>query len=321
MPTALITGIAGQDGAYLARRLVADGYRVVGLKLAGAIEPELVEYLTGVELVDGDLTDESSLADLLDAVRPDEVYNLAGLSSVALSWREPVLTAEVNGVAVVRLVELLRRRSADGGATRFLQASSAEIFGAPTTSPQDESTPVAPRSPYGLAKAFAHQYVGMARDAYGLHASSVILYNHESPLRPPAFVTRKITHAAAAISLGLQEDLVLGTLDVSRDWGFADDYVDAMIRAVRHHSPGDYVVATGVQHSLRDLLDTAFAHVGIDDWTPYVRTDPEFVRPSEIAAMVGDASRAREVLGWTPTTTFHDLVAAMVDHDLTRLRA
>ena len=320
MPLALVTGIAGQDGAYLARRLRSEGCHVIGLKLPGSLDPALEPFLSSVELVDVDLTDESSLAAVLDRSRPDEIYNLAGLSSVALSWQEPVLTSEINGVAVVRLLELIRRYPGARGPARFLQASSAEIFGSPEHSPQDESSPLAPVSPYGLAKAFAHQAVGIARAAHGLHASTVILYNHESPLRPASFVTRKITRAAAAISLGLETELALGTLDISRDWGFAGDYVDAMVRAVRHDVPSDYVVATGVQHTVRDLLDAAFRRAGIQDWAPYVRTDPDFVRPAEITAMVGDATRARTVLGWQPSTSFAELVSQMVDADLALLR-
>ena len=320
MPLALVTGIAGQDGAYLARRLRSEGCHVIGLKLPGSLDPALEPFLSSVELVDVDLTDESSLAAVLDRSRPDEIYNLAGLSSVALSWQEPVLTSEINGVAVVRLLELIRRYPGARGPARFLQASSAEIFGSPEHSPQDESSPLAPVSPYGLAKAFAHQAVGIARAAHGLHASTVILYNHESPLRPASFVTRKITRAAAAISLGLETELALGTLDISRDWGFAGDYVDAMVRAVRHDVPSDYVVATGLQHTLRDLLDVAFRRAGIQDWAPYVRTDPDLVRPAEITAMVGDATRARTVLGWEPSTSFAELVSRMVDADLALLR-
>ena len=321
VPIALVTGIAGQDGAYLADRLRSEGSHVIGLKLPGSVDPALEPFLSSVELLDVDLTDESSLSAVLDEHRPDEIYNLAGISSVALSWHEPVLTSEINGVAVVRLLELIRRFPAAHGPARFLQASSAEMFGSPARSPQDESTALAPVSPYGLAKAFAHQAVGIARAAHGLHASSVILYNHESPLRPVTFVTRKVTRAAAAISLGLETELVLGTLDVSRDWGFAGDYVDAMVRAVRHDVPGDYVVATGVQHTLRDLLDAAFRRAGVDDWAPYVRTDRDFARPVEITAMVGDATRARTVLGWEPSTSFTELVAGMVDADLALLRS
>lgn len=321
MRTALITGVAGQDGAYLSRLLTGQGTRVVGLKLPGPIEPDLAPFLEGVELVDGDLTDTLSLRSMLETHRPDEIYNLAGISSVARSWDQPVLTAQVNAVAVVGLLELVRELSEPGWTPRLLQPSSAEIFGQPAETPQRESTPLAPRSPYGLAKAFAHQAVQLAREAHGLHASTVILYNHESPLRPASFVTRKVTRAVAAISLGLQDELVLGDLGVSRDWGFAGDYVEAMVRAVRHPVPGDYVVATGVQHSLRDLIDTAFHRVGIDDWKRYVRSDPAFIRPAEISAMVGDASRARSELGWTPVTTFEDLVHLMVDADLEELRS
>jgi len=320
MTTALITGVYGQDGAYLSRRLLSEGCRVVGLKLEGPVPAALSDHLDGVELVDGDVTDVPAMGALLDAVRPDEVYNLAGLSSVAQSWSDPSVTAEVNGLAVVRLLELLRERAGSIPA-RFVQASSAEMFGNPRETPQRESTPLSPTSPYGLAKAFAHQYVGLSRNHFGLHASSLILYNHESPLRPTAFVTRKISAGVAAISRGRQDRLVMGSLDVTRDWGFAGDYVDAMVRAARHDVASDYVVATGVAHTLRELLDAAFARVGIADWSGLVTTDPAFVRPVEISSMVGDATKARDVLGWSPTTTFADLVAAMVDHDLALLDA
>jgi len=253
-------------------------------------------------------------------VRPDEIYNLAGLSSVAKSWDDPVTTAEVNAVAVVRLLAVIKEASVDGWAPRLLQASSAEIFGQPERSPQDESTPLRPSSPYGLAKAYAHQSVGLARRTRQLHASTVILYNHESPLRPDSFVTRKVTKAAAAISLGLQEELRLGSLDVSRDWGFAGDYVDAMIRAVRHDVPDDYVIATGETHSLSQLVETAFAAAGITDWAAHVRTDDAFVRPAEITSMVGDSTHARRTLGWAPRVSFVELVSTMVSHDLEELR-
>lgn len=317
MPTALVTGITGQDGGYLAERLLADGYDVHGLVHHGDAQVAQ-EHLQapGITLHPGDLADEQALAGLVRDTAPDEIYNLGGISSVAFSWEHPVLTGDISGLAVGRLLETVRRHAdSTGRDVRFLQASSAEIFGDADHSPQDESTPVRPVSPYGAAKAYAHHLVGVYRTR-GMHASAVILYNHESPRRPVQFVTRKITRTVAEISLGRADELVLGNLDARRDWGWAPDYVDAMVRAARHGSAGDYIVATGRISSVADFVGAAFAHVGIADWQSFVRTDPRFVRPTDTADQVGDPSKVGRVLGWKPTLQFRDIVARMVDHDL-----
>lgn len=317
MPTALVTGITGQDGGYLTERLIAEGTEVHGLVHDGdPAVTELSARTPHVVLHQGDLRDDASLATVVAAVDPDEIYNLAGISSVAFSWEQPVLTADVTALGAARLLEQAwlhgQRR---GRPVRFLQASSAEVFGDADRSPQDESTPIRPNSPYGAAKAYAHLLVGVYR-ARGLPASSVVLYNHESPRRPPSFVTRKITRAAARIARGLDRELVLGNLDVRRDWGWAPDYVDAMVRAVRHDGADDYVVATGEAHSVGDFVVAAFRRVGVDDWQRFVRVDPKFVRPADTAVMCGDFSKAARTLGWAPTVGFEELVGRMVDADL-----
>ena len=320
MATALITGITGQDGGFLAERLLAEGASVHGLVHVG--DPQAADLLRrcpDVVLHDGDLTDEASLAAVMAAASPDEVFNLAGISSVAFSWERPVLTADVTALGAARLLEqawqLQERR---GTPVRFVQASSAEIFGDAEVSPQDETTPVRPISPYGAAKAFSHQLVGVYRHR-GLHAVSAILYNHESPRRPATFVTRKITRTAARIAQGLETELVLGNLDARRDWGWAPDYVDAMLRAARHTCAGDYVVATGEAHSVREFVAAAFARAGVTDWEDRVRIDQAFVRPVDAVQQVGDATRARTELGWSPTVAFDELVGRMVDADLALL--
>ncbi len=316
MPSALVTGITGQDGGYLAERLLADGWHVHGLVHEGDPQAaDLVARCPGVVLHDGDLTDDASLARVVAASAPDEVYNLAGISSVAFSWERPVLTADVTALGAARLLEQVwKHQERSGTPVRFVQASSAEIFGnAPA--PQDESTPLAPTSPYGASKAFAHQLVGVYRGR-GLHAVSTILYNHESPRRPPTFVTRKITRGAARIAQGLETELVLGNLDARRDWGWAPDYVDAMLRAARHEVAADYVVATGVAHSVRDFVAAAFARAGVEDWEPHVRVDQAFVRPADAPLQLGNAARARDELGWVPAVGFEELVGRMVDADL-----
>ncbi|MBU4215235.1 MAG: GDP-mannose 4,6-dehydratase [Actinobacteria bacterium] len=319
MPVAFVTGISGQDGTILARRLVAEGVVVHGLvrshsELATWSQAERDQVVAHI----GELTDTERVAQLVDETEPDEVYNLAGVSSVAYSWEHPVLTGQVTGVGAVGVYEACWRLAQRiGRAVRVVQASSSEIFGRPTRSPQDENTPVAPISPYGAAKAYAHLSGAVYRER-GLPVSTAILYNHESPLRPTRFVTRKITAAAARIARDGGE-LVLGDTTVRRDWGWAPDYVDAMVRAVRHETPGDYVVATGQEHSVEDFIEAAMTHAGVHDWRARVRTDPALVRPADTAAQVGDASRARAVLGWRPTVDFSDLVARMVDHDLALL--
>lgn len=306
---AFITGIGGQDGSYLAERLVGDGLEVHALVLAADGHP--AHCPDEVVLHTGDIGDVEATRRLLLEVAPREVYNLAAISSVAQSWEEPDRTAHVNGHAAVALMESARRV----GDVRLVQASSAEIFGEPATSPQTEDTAVRPMNPYGAAKAFAHLSAGVFRQR-DLHVSSAVLYNHESPRRDQRFVTRKITAGVAAIARGESDELVLGNLDARRDWGWAPDYVDAMVRAARADEPADYVVATGRAHSVRDFVAAAFAAAGITDWEPYVRQDPRFFRPADPTELVGDASRARDVLGWTPTVAFDEVVARMVRADL-----
>lgn len=320
MPSAFITGITGQDGGFLAEALLAQGWDVHGLVLAGDPEaPALRARSPKVVLHEGDLTDAATVTALIGDLAPERIVNLGGISSVALSWQRPVLTAQVTGLSAGVLLDAawaLQERT--GRDVRVLQASSAEIFGVPERSPQDESTPIRPVTPYGAAKAFAHHLVGVYRTR-GLHASACILYNHESPRRPDTFVTRKITKAAAYIAAGRQDTLSLGTLDARRDWGWAPDYVDAMLRAISHPEPGDYVVATGESRSVGDFVAAAFAHAGIADWRSRVELDETFARPAEAHEQVGDATRARTVLGWSPTVGFEEMVARMVDADLEEL--
>jgi GDPmannose 4,6-dehydratase len=315
--TAVVTGLTGQDGGYLAEQLAAEGTLVHGLVRPGENLPDHLTALGEAVVVhEGELSDADRLAEVLRAAGPDEVYNLAGVSSVALSWQEPVLTAQVNGLAVATLLEqLMHHRDRTGRDVRFVQASSAEIFAGTTTSPQDESTPLSPRSPYGASKAYAHHMVQVYRGR-GLHAVNAVLYNHESPRRPVTFVTRKITSTVAAIARGEAQELVLGNLDARRDWGWAPDYVDALVRAARHDAADDIVVATGEAHSVREFVAAAMARAGIDDWGLLVRSDPAFTRPADAVELVGDATRARERLGWTPTIGFEELVGHMVARDL-----
>ncbi|MCZ2823782.1 MULTISPECIES: GDP-mannose 4,6-dehydratase [unclassified Modestobacter] len=321
---ALVTGATGQDGGYLVEQLVGQGVEVHALvRGAGGASSALrsTELPAGVHVHRGDLTDGLSMDRLVQELEPTEVYNLGGLSSVALSWEQPALTAQVSGVAVGHLLKAsydLQERT--GVPVRFVQASSAEIFGRSERVPQDETTPVRPLSPYGAAKAYAHHLVGVYR-ARGLHASSCILYNHESPRRPQTFVTRKITVGAARIARGLQDQLAMGNLDARRDWGWAPDYVAAMTAAARDEAGRDYVVATGVSHSVRDFVAAAFAAAGITEWERHVTLDPRFARPSDAPELVGDSSRARQLLGWSPTTTFPEVVTRMVEHDLALLDA
>ena len=314
MARAFITGIGGQDGGYLAERLLAEGVEVHAL----AHEQEPLPEAPGVELHSGDLTRVEEVRALLLDLAPDEVYNLAAISSVARSWGQPDLTAQVNGTAAVALMEsALQVQEERGSRVRLVQASSAEIFGQPDATPQDESTTIRPVNPYGAAKAYAH----LSADVYrgrDLHVVSAILYNHESPRRPATFVTRKITSTVAALATGWDGRLTLGNLDARRDWGWAPDYVDALVRAARADMPGDFVIATGVGHSVRDFAAAAFRRAGIDDWEGLVDSDPGLVRPADPSELVGDASRAREQLGWAPTVDFEELVGRMVDADLGR---
>ncbi|MEX5634520.1 GDP-mannose 4,6-dehydratase [Parafrankia sp. FMc2] len=324
MRRALITGITGQDGLYLGELLVGRGYEVFGL-VRGQSNPKVatVERLVpGVVLLEGDLTDLPSLIGAVEISQPDEVYNLGAISFVGLSWKQAELTGETTGMGVLRVLEALRIAGGnDLSRVRFYQASSSEMFGKVREMPQRETTPFHPRSPYGVAKTFGHYLTVNYRESYGLFACSGLLFNHESPRRGIEFVTRKISRAVARISLGLQESVSLGNLESRRDWGFAGDYVDAMWRMLQQDSPDDFVVATGETHSIRELLDVAFARVGIEDWSGYVRVDPRFVRPAEVDVLVGDASKAREVLGWKPRVGFRELVEMMVDADLAAERA
>ena len=312
MTRAFVTGITGQDGSYLAEQLLGEGVEVHALTHPEEPQP----HCPGVELHSADITAVDDVRALLLDVAPDEIYNLAALSSVARSWAQPDLTARVNGTAAVALMEsAFQLQEKSGRRVRFVQASSAEIFGEPPTTPQDEDTPIRPVNPYGAAKAYAHLMVGVYRGRE-LHAVSAVLYNHESPRRPAQFVTRKITSTAAAIAQGRADRLVLGNLDARRDWGWAPDYVDAMVRAARTDQPRDYVIATGIGHSVRDFVAAAFRRAGIDDWTGLVTIDPEFVRPADPTDLTGDATRARELLGWAPSVEFDELVGRMVEADL-----
>ena len=324
MPRALITGVTGQDGLYLAELLLGKGYEVFGL-VRGQNNPkrELVEQqVPGVQIVTGDLTDLSSLMRAMTTAAPDEVYNLGAISFVAYSWENARLTSEVTGLGVLNMLEATRLYSGDDlSRVRFYQASSSEMFGKVQQVPQSEATLLWPRSPYGVAKVYGHYMTINYRESYGMHASSGILFNHESPRRGPEFVTRKISRAVARISLGLQDSISLGNLEAKRDWGFAGDYVDAMWRMLQAPAGDDYVVATGETHSIREYLDIAFARVGIDDWSDLVVVDPRFFRPAEVDLLIGDATKARTELGWEPQVSFPELVTMMVDADLDEQRA
>ena len=319
MPRALITGIDGQDGRYLAELLIDKGYETFGM-IRGQANPraQLVQdEIPEVELIDGDLQDLSSLIAVIEQVQPDEVYNLGAVSFVALSFRQPELTADITGLGVVRILEAIR---VVGGTNnirmRFYQASSSEMFGKVRQTPQNEETPFHPRSPYGAAKVFGHYTTVNYREAYGLHATSGILFNHESPRRGLEFVTRKVSNGVARIKLGLQEKITLGNLDAARDWGYAGDFVEAMWLMLQQDEPDDYVIATGETHTIRELLELAFAAAGIDDWEHLIESDQRFMRPAEVDILTGDASKARERLGWTPKVSFPELVRMMVEADL-----
>jgi GDPmannose 4,6-dehydratase len=319
---ALITGITGQDGLYLSELLLAKGYEVFGL-VRGQNNPkyDLVRReVPGVELLTGDLTDLSSLMRAFESAQPTEVYNLGAISFVAYSWENAHITTEVTGKGVLNILEATRLYCGSSpDAVRFYQASSSEMFGKVQQVPQSEATLLWPRSPYGVAKVFGHYMTINYRESYGMHASSGILFNHESPRRGPEFVTRKVSMAVARIARGLQDTLAMGNLDARRDWGFAGDYVEAMWRMLQQPVADDYVVATGETHSIRELLDVAFARVGIDDWSRYVELDKRFLRPAEVDLLIGDASKAASVLGWRPTVSFTELVHMMVDADLAAL--
>ena len=314
MKTALITGITGQDGSYLADLLVEKGYRVYGLiRRTSSENLWRVHHLHDkIKLIFGDLLDQSSLVSALQEARPDEVYNLAAQSFVPTSWSQPVLTGEFTALGVTRLLEAVR---AVDPKIRFYQASSSEMFGKVREIPQTETTPFHPRSPYGVAKCYGHFLTVNYRESYGLFACSGILFNHESPRRGLEFVTRKISYAVARIKHGVQDKLHLGNLDARRDWGFAGDYVDAMWAMLQRDEPDDYVVATGETHSVREFCDVAFHHVGLD-WQDHVVQDERFFRPAEVDLLVGDPTKTKAKLGWTPTTSFEDLVRLMVDADM-----
>jgi GDPmannose 4,6-dehydratase len=311
---ALITGITGQDGSYLAELLLAKGYEVHGLVRRSSTERfERIEHLRDrITLHQGDLLDQRSLVDALRACRPDEVYNLAAMSYVAVSWIQPTLTAEFTGVGVTRMLEAVRETCPEA---RFYQASSSEMFGKVRQVPQNESTPFYPRSPYGVAKAYGHHITVNYRESYGLFGCSGILFNHESERRGLEFVTRKISWHAAAIKLGLAKEVRLGNLDAERDWGYAVDYVEAMWLMLQQDRADDYVIATGETHSVRECAQIAFDRVGLD-WEPHVAVDDSFKRPAEVDRLVGDASKARRELGWEPRTGFRELIELMVDADL-----
>jgi GDPmannose 4,6-dehydratase len=315
---ALVTGITGQDGSYLAELLLERGYEVHGMVRRASTEKfDRIEHLRDrISLHQGDLLDHRSLVDALRASRPHEVYNLAAMSFVAVSWVQPTLTAEFTGVGVTRLLEAIREACPEA---RFYQASSSEMFGKVRETPQTEETPFHPRSPYGVAKAYGHFITVNYRESYGLHAVCGILFNHESPRRGLEFVTRKITWHAAAIKLGLRDELRLGNLDARRDWGYAKDYVDAMWRMLQRDGPEDYVIATGRMHTVRQCVELAFDRVGLD-WQRHVVIDDALRRPAEVDLLVGDAGKAERVLGWTPQTSFEKLIALMVDADLALLR-
>jgi GDPmannose 4,6-dehydratase len=315
--SALITGVTGQDGSYLAELLLEKGYDVHGMVRRSSTERfDRIEHLRSrLTLHQGDLLDQRSLVDALRASRPDEIYNLAAMSYVAVSWVQPTLTAEFSGVGVTRILEAVREVCPQA---RFYQASSSEMFGKVREVPQTELTPFYPRSPYGVAKAYGHFITVNYRESYDLHATSGILFNHESPRRGLEFVTRKITWHAAAIKLGLATELRLGNLDAERDWGFAKDYVEAMWLMLQRDEPADYVIATGIAHSVRDVVEIAFDQAGIAVEGRVV-LDPAFVRPAEVERLIGDHSKATEQLGWTPTTDFETMIRLMVDADVALL--
>lgn len=319
MPKALITGITGQDGSYLAELLLSKGYEVAGLvRRSSTVNFERIGHIQDrLALVPGDLLDQTSLIQVLEETRPDEVYNLAAQSFVKTSWSQPVFTGEVTALGVTRLLDAIRMVDPS---IRFYQASSSEMFGKVQEVPQRESTPLYPRSPYGVAKVYGHWITINYRESYGLHATSGILFNHGSPRRGLEFVERKVSDGAARIKLGLSSKLALGNLDSQRDWGFAGDYIRAMWLMLQQDKPEDYVIASGVTHSVQRLCEVAFEHVGLD-WHDHITQDEQFMRPAEVDLLVGDASKAGSILGWEPDVSFEDMVRMMVDADLERLKS
>jgi GDPmannose 4,6-dehydratase len=316
--TALVTGITGQDGSYLAEFLLSQGYRVVGMvRRSSTVNFERIKHIQNeVELAQGDLLDQTSLVDIIREYKPVEVYNLAAQSFVPTSWKQPVLTGEFTALGVTRMLEAVRIVDPS---IRFYQASSSEMFGRVQQVPQNEKTPFYPRSPYGVAKVYGHWITVNYRESYDLFACSGILFNHESPRRGLEFVTHKVTYAAAKIKLGLAKEVRLGNMDAQRDWGYAPDYVRAMWLMLQQSQPEDYVIATGEAHSVRELCEVAFGRLGLD-WQKYVVADPAFIRPAEVEHLIGDASKAGRVLGWEPSMTFQQLIECMVDADLEAIR-
>lgn len=322
MKTALITGILGQDGPYLAKLLLEKGYRVYGLirrySTTNFANLDFLGITDRIEYVVGDMTDEASLLHIIRSLQPDEIYNLAAQSFVGSSWDLPITTTDINALGPLRILNAIKLFSPK---TKFYQASTSEIYGnSSTDGQQDENTPFMPRSPYAIAKLYAYWITVNYRESHGLFTCNGILFNHESPLRGNEFVTRKITKGVAAIAAGQQSKISLGNLEARRDWGFAGDYVEAMWQMMQADAPSDYVIATGESHSIRDLLDAAFAHVGITDWSGYVEIDPRFKRPNELDALTGNAEKARRELGWTPKVKFQELVSSMVEADIARLK-
>lgn len=315
---ALITGITGQDGSYMAELLLKKGYEVFGLVRRSSVTrfDRIESFVEGIKLVEGDLTDQSSLDNVIHSVKPDEVYNLAAQSFVPASWSQAVLTGDVTGLGVMRVLEAIRKHQPKA---KFLQASSSEMFGKVRETPQTEKTAFYPRSPYGVAKVFGHYITVNYRESYNLFACSAISFNHESPRRGLEFVTRKVTHQVARIKCGLATKLMVGNLDAKRDWGFAGDYVHAMWLMLQHPIPTDYVISTGETHSVRELLAIAFGAVGLD-WQKHVEIDPKLIRPAEVESLCGDSSKARHDLGWKPQVEFADLIRIMVEADLETLR-
>lgn len=316
MPTALITGVTGQDGSYLAELLLSKGYRVCGVVRRSSTTPyeRIAHLIDDIELISADLLDQTSLQDAVEAVKPDEIYNLAAQSFVQTSWTQPVLTGEFTALGVTRTLEAMRKAAPKA---RFYQASSSEQFGKVVEEPQRESTPFYPRSPYGVAKVYGHWITVNYRESFDLYAVSGILFNHESPRRGLEFVTRKISDGVARIKHGLSTELLLGNLDARRDWGFAGDYVDAMWRMLQQDTPDDYVIGTGLTWSVREFCEAAFSTVGLD-WQDYVRQDPRFFRPAEVDLLVADPTKAKTQLGWEPQVPFADLVRLMVEADMDR---
>jgi GDPmannose 4,6-dehydratase len=314
---ALITGVTGQDGFYLTELLLEKGYEVYGIvrNVARAQRESVSAFGDRIKYVEADLTDQTSLDRAMEQVKPGEVYNLAGQTFVPVSWTQPVLTMEVTGMGALRMLEAVRRHAP---AAKFLQVSSSEIFGKADDVQQSEATRLRPRNPYGAAKMFAHHITVNYRESYGMFACSCIAFNHESPRRPPEFITRKVSRQVARIKLGLADKIKVGNIEGRRDWGFAGDYVRAMWLMLQQPTPDDFVIATGVTHSVKDLLEIAFSHVGLD-WQKHVEIDPALLRPAEDDQLTGNASKAKRILGWKPTVTFEDMVRMMVDSDLSLL--